>query len=299
MLRYCCCYLARQLLLPIQAFCLQLVAAQCRKEGLMRKLSGLVGASLLFAGPACAADLPVKAPVMPLAPVLGWTGFYIGGNVGYGWSDQAVNFSGDPHLGTLIANGLVASSLASRPSGAIGGVQAGYNWQTGPVVLGIETDIDASGIAKSASLTVPGTTTRPDWFTSADQQLNFLGTVRGRLGFTITPSLLAYGTGGFAYGGANVSSTVTSSTHGSATTNCQNFCGNSFGSSPTLTGWAAGGGLEYMVTPNWSLKAEYLYFDLGTLTQTYGDTTGRPLGTVSTGTEFKGSIARIGANYKF
>ena len=264
----------------------------------MRKVSGLVGATLLFAGPALAADLPVKAPTMPLAPVLGWTGFYIGGNVGYGWGDQGVNFSGDPHIGPLIANGIVASSLASRPSDPIGGVQAGYNWQTGPVVFGFETDIDASSIAKSESFTSLGTTTRPDWLTSADQELNFLGTVRGRLGYTITPSLLAYGTGGFAYGGANVDTTVTSSTHGATTTTCPNFCGGR-GLSPTLTGWAAGGGLEYMVTPNWSLKAEYLYFDLGTLAQTYGDNAGRPLGVVGTSTEFKGSIARIGANYKF
>jgi outer membrane immunogenic protein len=265
----------------------------------MRKVSGLVGVTFLLTAPALAADLGVRAPVMPLAPVPGWTGFYIGGNVGYGWGDQAVNFSGDPHaIGPLIGSGIVASSLASGPSGAVGGVQAGYNWQTGPFVLGIETDIDASAIAKGESFTSLGTTTRPDWFTNADQELNFLGTVRGRLGYTITPSLLAYGTGGFAYGGANLDTTVTSSTHGSTAITCPNFCG-SLGSSPTLTGWAAGGGLEYMVAPNWSVKAEYLYFDLGTLTQTYGDNAGRPPGVVSTSTEFKGSIARVGANYKF
>jgi outer membrane immunogenic protein len=265
----------------------------------MRKTLGLLGATMLFAGPALAADL-LKAPAMPMAPVSAWTGFYIGGNVGYGWGDQAVNFSGAGLIGTLIANGLVASSLASGPSGAIGGVQAGYNWQTGSFVLGIETDIDASGIAKSDSFTALGTTTRPDWFTSADQALNFLGTVRGRLGFTMMPSLLVYGTGGFAYGGANVNTTVTSATHGSLTTNCPSFCGNPTGSSSTLTGWTAGGGLEYMVTPNWSLKAEYLYFDLGTLSQTYGDNGARfPGSVVNTGTEFKGSLARLGANYKF
>jgi outer membrane immunogenic protein len=264
----------------------------------MRKASGLVGVSLLLAAPAFAADLGVRAPIMPAEPVPAWTGFYIGGNVGYGWGDQAVNFSGNPGLiGPLIGKGIVASSLASGPSSAVGGVQAGYNWQTGAFVVGIETDIDAAAIAKSQSVTSPGTTV--DWFTSADQELNFLGTVRGRLGYTITPSLLAYGTGGFAYGGANVNTTVTSSTHGSTTTNCPNFCG-SLGSSPTLTGWAAGGGLEYMVTPNWSVRAEYLYFDLGTLAQTYGDNAGRFPGTfVSTSTEFRGNLVRIGANYKF
>jgi outer membrane immunogenic protein len=117
----------------------------------------------------------------------------------------------------LIAAGVVPSSLAAHPRNPIGGVQAGYNWRTRAFVLGIETDIDASAIAKSESLTSLGTTTRPDWFTSADQELKFLGTVRGRLGYTIIPSLLVYGTGGFAYGGANVETTVTSSTHGSTT----------------------------------------------------------------------------------
>jgi opacity protein-like surface antigen len=62
----------------------------------MRRVSGLVGATLLFAGPAFAADL--RAPVMPPGPAFGWTGFYVGGNVGHGWGDQAVDFSGDPRL---------------------------------------------------------------------------------------------------------------------------------------------------------------------------------------------------------
>jgi outer membrane immunogenic protein len=263
----------------------------------MRKVLGLVGATLLFAGPALAADLGVRAPAVPLAPVLGWTGFYIGGNVGVGWGDQAVNFSGDPRLiGPLIATGVIPSSLAGKPSGRIGGVQAGYNWQMGSFVLGVEADIQAANIASGGDLTSRvGATT---WTTTADQQLNFLGTVRGRLGFTITPSLLVYGTGGFAYGGAELSSLVNTTT-ASNSTNCSSFCGG-LTSSSTLTGWAAGGGLEYMVTPNWSVRAEYLRYDLGTLSQTYSDSAGRSPGAfVNNSTKFAGNIGRIGANYKF
>lgn len=231
-----------------------------------------------------------------MAPVLGWTGYYIGGNVGYGWGDQAVNFSGTGLIGALMANGVVASSLARNPSGPIGGIQAGYNWQTGAFVLGVETDIQAADIVSGDTFTsVVGTTT---WFTTARQQLNFLGTVRGRLGYTITPALLLYGTGGFAYGGAEVTSSVTSTT-GPNPPNCSSFC-NGVTSSPRLTGWTAGGGLEYMVAPNWTMKLEYLHYDLGSIAQTYGDQIGRfPTTFVSTSTAFKGDIARIGANYKF
>ena len=259
----------------------------------MRKIPGLVVVALLVTGPVFAADIAVKAPVMPMGPVVGWTGFYIGGNVGWGWSDQAVNFSGDPATLAAIARGQVASSLAHDPNGPVGGVQAGYNWQTGAFVFGIEADIQAADIAKSNSLSTalgggffPVTTT-------ASQTLNYLGTVRGRLGYTITPTMLLYGTGGLAYGGAEVSSSV------STTPNCPGFCGG-LTSSSTLTGWTAGAGLEYMISSNWTAKFEYLHYDLGSISQTYGDNLGRfPTTFVSTSTSFKGDIVRIGANYKF
>jgi outer membrane immunogenic protein len=258
----------------------------------MKKVSGLVGATLLLAAPAFAADLGVRAPVMPL-PVSPWTGFYFGGNVGYGWGDQAVNFSGSASTLAGIARGQIPSSLAGDSRGPIGGIQAGYNWQTGAFVLGVETDIQAAAIDQSGTLSTavggglfPATTT-------ANQELSWLGTVRGRLGYTITPTMLLYGTGGFAYGQGEVSSSV------NTTPNCPGFCGG-LTSSSTLTGWAAGGGLEYEITPNWSAKIEYLHYDLGTLSQTYGDSAGRFPGTfVSTITDFTGNIARIGANYKF
>jgi outer membrane immunogenic protein len=261
----------------------------------MRKASGLIGATLLFAGPAFAADLAVKAPVMPtMAPVLGWTGFYLGGNVGYGWGDEGVNFSGTGLAGTLIGNGVIASSLANNARGPIGGAQAGYNWQTGAFVVGIEADIQAADINATDSFT--SVTPRATWVTNANQDLTFLGTVRGRLGFTITPALLLYGTGGFAYGQGEVSSGV----NATATTSPTNMFSGALTTSSWMTGWAAGGGLEYMITPNLTAKFEYLYYDLGTLSQTYGDGLGRFPGTsVNTGTDFKGNIVRIGANYKF
>lgn len=260
----------------------------------MSKVLGLVGVAVLLAGPAFAADMAVKAPPMPMGPAFGWSGFYIGGNVGWGWSDQAVNFSGDPNdVSPAIARGQVASSLAQNPNGPVGGVQAGYNWQTGAFVFGVEADIQAAAIAKNSTL---ATALGGNFFpvtTTANQSLNYLGTVRGRLGYTVTPALLLYGTGGFAYGGAEVSSSV------NTTPNCPGFCGG-LTTSSTLTGWAAGGGLEYMISSNWTAKIEYLHYDLGSISQTYGDGRGRfPTDFVTTSTSFKGDVARVGANYKF
>src|SRR5262249_25649150 len=150
------------------------------------------------------------------------------------------------------ATGVIPSSLGEKPSGKLGGIQAGYNWQTGSFILGIEADIDAANIAGGGNfLTQVGTAS---WTTTANQQLNFLGTARGRLGFTLTPSLLVYGTGGFAFGGAQLSSQVSSpltAFTNPAGGNCSSFCGVG-NTSATLKGWAAGGGLEYLVTPNWS-----------------------------------------------
>src|SRR5215475_14377848 len=124
------------------------IANNRMEEGRMRKVSGLVGAALLLAAPAFSADLGARPPLMPVVPLPGWTGFYAGGNFGLGWGDQTINFSGDPGvIGPLIATGVVPSSLGEKPSGRIGGVQAGYNWQTGSFVLGIEADIDAANIS--------------------------------------------------------------------------------------------------------------------------------------------------------
>src|SRR5262245_49896422 len=96
----------------------------------------VVGAAL----PATAADLPVKAPVMreAVAPPLSWAGFYIGGHAGYGWGRSTIHDLDDFCLG---AGTCPTPSVGYRFKGALGGVQAGYNWQGGNVVIGAEVDI--------------------------------------------------------------------------------------------------------------------------------------------------------------
>jgi outer membrane immunogenic protein len=160
---------------------------------------------------AFAADLPVPDYYSVPAAITpsNWAGPYLGGNVGYEW-------------GRISNNG-------TKPSGFAGGMQAGYNWQTGQFVAGAETDIQASG----ASGTVTPWQFSNPWF----------GTVRGRAGIAFG-NVLAFGTAGLAYG------EVTSDTAASLS------------ESHISLGWVAGGGLEVGFAPRWSAKAEYLYLDL-------------------------------------
>jgi len=103
--------------------------------------------------------------------------------------------------------------------------------------------------------------------------VDWLGTVRGRVGFLATPALLMYGTGGFAYGEVKVSTSITQSN-----TDCANFGAGSCvasnaatsGESQTRAGWTAGGGFEWLFAPQWSAKAEYLFYDLGSVTFSNG-----------------------------
>jgi outer membrane immunogenic protein len=185
---------------------------------------------------AMAADLPPRtAPTYkaPIAPAWSWTGFYLGINGGGVWHRAKAHTSDD-----LPSNDF--SSLNS--SGGTFGGQVGVNWQVQQLVLGVEADwnwVDAGG---SANFVVfPGS----GLFSS---KLSSLATVRGRLGFAVAPATMIYGTGGFAAGRVN---------------NQASNMGRFPDDRQTKSGWAAGGGIEHMFTPNWTAKAEALYVDLG------------------------------------
>ncbi|HUC50647.1 MAG TPA: outer membrane beta-barrel protein [Xanthobacteraceae bacterium] len=198
-----------------------------------------------------AADLAAKAympPPPPPAP--SWTGFYLGINGGFGGDRNQYPFTVGGVSGT--------SSLNS--SGFFGGGQIGYNWQFAPAwVAGVEGDIDAADIQGMASTTLPGASssigTRLDWF----------GTVRGRIGYLVTPNTLFYGTGGWAYG--HTTSSASAAVTGLA-------AGASVGKD--MNGWTAGAGLEYALTPWMSFKTEYLFVDLGSATLSSGVAAGVP-----------------------
>jgi outer membrane immunogenic protein len=289
---------------------------------LRRTLLASAGA-LVLTGAALAADLRAPPPVLlPAPPIFTWTGLYVGLNAGGTWSNNTnvdtvtADVFGNPALGGGPAAGVASAALATasfpvKSSGFIGGGQIGYNYQfANSFVVGLEADIQ--GIAASnrthsvfSQAPVAGFPANPiDQTLSSSRGQSYLGTVRGRLGFTITPTLLVYGTGGLAYGQTNSTTSITQA--------FENAPGvpnpfSSFGTfSNTRVGWTAGGGLEWLFAPNWSVKAEYLYYDLGSLT--YGlsplqsfNSAGTPftVGAPVSRTSFKGNIVRAGLNYHF
>lgn len=190
-------------------------------------------AALLFAGTmaANAADLAArpytKAPI--IAPVVyNWTGFYVGVNAGIGGDKTDYNFAG-----------LASANLTSV--GAFGGGQIGYNWQFGGNwVLGVEADIQATNIKSELNAALG------PFGLSTGSEVKYFGTVRGRVGYAFD-RILIYGTGGYAYGSEdtklNAAPLIT------------------FSRSADLSGYAAGGGVEWAATNNVSFKTEYLYLD--------------------------------------
>jgi outer membrane immunogenic protein len=242
----------------------------------------LLATIMLFAlgagGSALAADMAVKAPnpVAP-APAYSWTGFYIGGNGGYGWNDPTVTFTPNDSVSqTVTCGGLFGGTCPPATSfniqGALGGLQAGYNYQINQNwVFGVETDFDWSNIRGTGTSNF-FITAAPATF-QASENAKWFGTVRARVAYLLTSNVLLFATGGFAYGRVDENAALSSSagsgtdgTHsyictgagGAGATNC--FVGNS---SRTATGFALGGGGEYALSNNVSLKAEYLYVNLG------------------------------------
>ena len=213
----------------------------------------LAGASLLALGvaQASAADLPArmpaKAPAYVAPMTYNWTGFYLGLNGGYGFGRSEFN-------GTL-------PSGSFDTSGGLFGATVGYNWQTGPVVFGLEGDIDWSGIKGSGTCGAA---------TPCDVRNDYLATIRGRLGYAMD-RWMPYITGGAAIG--NVKTSIA----GFGDTN------------NTKGGWTVGGGIEASIAGPWTAKVEYLYVDLGD-----ADTA-----VAGTSASYKTNIVRAGLNYKF
>ncbi len=213
----------------------------------------------------------------------------------------------DPHSAT--DGGFLAAEfpggLGSQSAGFIGGGQAGYNWQTGAFVLGVETDFDGTTVSKSFNnvgtpFTGPFATAAGlggDFLTvNGKAALSWLGTTRARVGFVATPDnrLLIYATGGVAYGGGTSNFSAFDSTTGAFWTGSP---------STTRVGWTIGGGVEYAVTNNITIKGEYLYADLGSTSfSSVGNTAVADFfpGTVVSGKlSYNASIFRAGVNYKF
>jgi outer membrane immunogenic protein len=246
----------------------------------------------VFVAPAMAADMPLKARPAP-APAWSWTGLYVGINGGgsVGNDSSTASFTGTP-VPVLEFNEAFGRSLA----GAVFGGQIGYNWHVAPQwVIGVEGDWDWTGQKNSACLFGCG----PNFFgpTSGtfmfdDQSLKWVATARGRLGYA-DGTTLWYVTGGGAWGRFEESITA-----GGTTASLQTAA--SF--STTKSGWTIGGGVETALWHSgWSAKLEYLYVDLGTITNAYATPATNFLGTgiVASSSRVQDHIFRIGLNYRF
>jgi outer membrane immunogenic protein len=266
--------------------------------------------------------MPVKAPPPLAAAPFSWTGFYAGVVGGYSWRDPSIIISGNAAAtADYLATGVVPGAIPVDPKGGLGGLQAGYNYQSGPAIFGFETDFSYSNIRGGGSVRgLPlsifsgGKTTTLLFDSSADQKLDWFGTVRGRLGVTPANGLLVFASGGLAYGHAKLNASVlnTSATVESGAITVEPTCGNggftfnTFAVCPKnsidrwLVGWTVGGGAEYAFSRSWSAKLEYLYYDLGNLSVSFSDPRpgfGAPVFNASA--QFKGNIVRAGLSYKF
>jgi outer membrane immunogenic protein len=264
----------------------------------MRKFLLTTVALSSHVAPAVAADLAArpytKAPPMMMAPAYDWSGFYIGANAGYGFSDNnRITTSGQSAINvTNVNGGARRANVGLNRDGFVGGGQLGYNWQTGRnIVFGIEADIAYTNFNRNTNVvTVPlnGIGTLNNNFSS---RMDYFGTVRGRMGYTWGATML-YGTGGLAYGEVNNSASF----FGPA--GQLQFFGRNSG---VRTGYTVGGGIEHMFAPNWSVKAEYLYYDLGDSNLNVAVVPGGGGGGSGYNTRFhnEGNIVRAGINYKF
>lgn len=244
-----------------------------------------------------------------------WSGFHAGLNVGGAWSAGGQQYGSTLARTNLLDASLVQTGgpfwgLPSNFSGVVGGGQIGYDIQLTPMfVAGVEADFQGSsmnGGAGAVSLypEYPNPQS-PDGIWSASTAsiysataIDWWGTARGRLGvipFSSMPNLMIYATGGFAYAGARATNTMTTVVEPVLGAGLARYS-----SSNTRVGWTVGGGLEWMFTPNWSAKVEYLYTDLGAA-QGYaigrGVTHAPFVNGFSNANAFRFNTVRLGVNY--
>ena len=243
-----------------------------------------------------AADLPArpytKAPIAP--PAYNWTGCYAGANAGAVWGRQNVTSTatGPAWLVDAPADVAATNAVASpniRESNGEAGGQIGCNWQKSSWVFGFEADAEYMGQSRSSSSTVIVPVALTSVTANTSTSSNYLSTVRGRLGFTPADRWLAYVTGGLAVGRVGLSQSIFFAGSGSTAS-------GSTGS--TQTGWVVGAGLEYGLTPNWSMRGEYLYVDLGSVSANLFNPA-FPTFTHTTSAKFTDNIARVGLNYRW
>lgn len=270
-------------------------------------------AAMAASSVASAADMAPRYTKAPpaMVEIWNWTGFYIGGNAGYSWgrANADVSYFNPVTGAAIVAPAGSITNAGFNMDGGIAGGQAGYNWQTGSWVWGVEADIQWSGekghgvyscaaTTPTGGVCFPGLTAQlPAGVTGTglafDQKLEWFGTARLRGGWLASPRTLLYVTGGLAYGSIKTSASLTG-------VNAFGVAVSVAGSNTdTRVGWTIGGGIEGMITQNWTAKLEYLYMDLGGFSG--GTLSLAPAALVATrvDTNFTDHILRAGLNYKF
>lgn len=264
------------------------------------KVLATAAVATIAASSAFAADMApryTKAP--PMAAVYNWTGFYIGVNAGYSWgrSNTDAAFYNNA-TGLLLGTGTAAFDM----DGWVAGGQAGYNWQRERWVLGVEGDIQATGQKGSVLFNCPGVICSTNTAIPVanapvnvrlENKLDWFATFRGRAGYTFTPTVLGYVTGGLAVGGVNGNGTITGFTGGGLP------IAATFSNDDTQVGWTVGAGLEASLGGNWTGKVEYLYLDLGKFHTTALLLANAPAMRAEFSSRITDHIARVGVNYRF
>jgi len=233
----------------------------------------------------------------PHSPLWTWAGFYVGGNFGYGTS----RFNTDLLYGDGFGNALAATGFSVKHVGAMGGAQVGYNWQYGMWLAGLEADMTFEHYRTATVSQCPGAVCNPtvagiDAPVSVMQQhnLDWFGTLRGRLGVAITSDLLAYATGGLAYSEIEHVGLIYGS-DGLIT----NDAASTFASRALRGGWTAGGGIEARFAGNVTGKIEYLHMDFGFDKAQAILTSNATPTAVSFNSRIAEDLVRVGLNYKF
>ena len=211
--------------------------------------AGAFAAAASLAGTAFAAE-PAPTPPPPI-PIFTWNGLYVGGQIGYAWGKDPVTWSG-----ISSDDELAGGTFSQTPQGVIGGAHVGYNLQYNRwLVLGIEGSVDGTSLRHTLAVPVNDVFGDTPGSITARSEGDVQGSLRGRIGIAFDRALI-YGTGGIAFTGFN---TTIVDTTGFFTL----VPGTNATFSNTRAGWTAGGGIEYAVTDNWWVRAEYRYSNFG------------------------------------
>jgi len=230
--------------------------------------------ALALAGSAFAAE-PLPPPPPP-APIFTWTGIYIGGQAGYAWDQDSVSaFFPGPFLSTLPFAGTV--SFTDKPEGFIGGGHVGYNLQINQWVAGIEGTVDGTTLTKGSVFS---------GFTALQTNSPVQGSLGIRLGVAFDRVLL-YARGGFAFAGIQ----------NFYTTPIPFFINEEI--SRSRSGWTVGGGIQYALTDNWSIRGEYRYSDFGHFDDYPFAVLVNPFGTLLVQHHLTQNQVQFGISYKF